>query len=158
MEETYEAQGICTNCGHKNYPQWGVYKLGARINDYPCPNCGCMTWVLDERMGTPDTENEITMPTSNRNEIRERYFQHLANVFNAKEFDLANESADWWLSELEAERERVVGEILTNKHWVFTTPFGGDFDESGQVRVRERKDEEYIKVSDIKSLLKNNNK
>lgn len=25
---TYQAQGICDNCGYKNYPQWGEYEKG----------------------------------------------------------------------------------------------------------------------------------
>lgn len=49
--ETYKAQGVCTNCGRKNYPQWGEYKVGTKITDYPCPNCNCMTWILDTFSG-----------------------------------------------------------------------------------------------------------
>jgi len=43
-KETYKAQGECTNCGRENYPQWGEYEVGKKIEEYPCPNCGCMTW------------------------------------------------------------------------------------------------------------------
>ena len=43
-KEIYLAQGECTNCGRENYPQWGKYEVGKKISDYPCPNCGCMTW------------------------------------------------------------------------------------------------------------------
>lgn len=45
MEKTYKAQGECINCDTENYPQWGEYEVNKKINDYPCPNCGCMTWV-----------------------------------------------------------------------------------------------------------------
>lgn len=48
-KETYYAQGKCTNCGVCDYPQWGVYEVGKRVADYPCPNCGCMTWIQDYR-------------------------------------------------------------------------------------------------------------
>ena len=44
MNETYKAQGECTNCGRENYPKWGEYDKGKQISDYPCPQCGCMTW------------------------------------------------------------------------------------------------------------------
>ena len=47
--ETYNAQGWCTNCGRENYPQWGVYEVGTKVTDQPCPNCKLMTWVLDLR-------------------------------------------------------------------------------------------------------------
>jgi len=47
-EKTYLARGICTNCGIRNHPQWGTYDVGKRIEEYPCPNCGCMTWIKDE--------------------------------------------------------------------------------------------------------------
>lgn len=43
--EKYKAQGECTNCNRENYPQWGEYEVGKKISDYPCPKCGCMTWV-----------------------------------------------------------------------------------------------------------------
>lgn len=43
--ETYEAQGECTNCGRENYPQWGKYEVGKKVSEYPCPKCGCMTWI-----------------------------------------------------------------------------------------------------------------
>jgi len=43
--KTYQAQGECTNCGRENFPQWGEYETGKFIQDYPCPNCECMTWV-----------------------------------------------------------------------------------------------------------------
>lgn len=42
--ETYLAQGECTNCGKENYPQWGNYAIGKKLEEYPCSNCGCMTW------------------------------------------------------------------------------------------------------------------
>jgi predicted RNA-binding Zn-ribbon protein involved in translation (DUF1610 family) len=48
-QKTYEAQGYCTNCGRENYPQWGTYDVGKELQDYPCPNCGCRTWRLDNR-------------------------------------------------------------------------------------------------------------
>ena len=47
VDKTYLAQGKCTNCGRKNYPQWGTYAVGRKIETYPCPNCGNMTWILD---------------------------------------------------------------------------------------------------------------
>ena len=43
-EETYLAQGFCTNCGRRNYPQWGTYELGKALEEYPCPQCGMFTW------------------------------------------------------------------------------------------------------------------
>lgn len=46
-DKTYEARGICTNCGYKNYPQWGIYKIRTKLSDYPCYKCGCRTWILD---------------------------------------------------------------------------------------------------------------
>lgn len=48
-KEIYEAQGICMNCGYANYPQWGVFKIGTKIADYPCPYCGCNQFVPDTR-------------------------------------------------------------------------------------------------------------
>ena len=49
-DETYRAQGICSNCGRRNYPQWGTYNVGTRLEDNPCPNCGLMTWGLDKEI------------------------------------------------------------------------------------------------------------
>lgn len=43
--KTYQAQGECTNCGRENYPWWGDYEVGKKIEEYPCPSCECMTWV-----------------------------------------------------------------------------------------------------------------
>lgn len=43
-EETYLAQGFCTNCGRRNYPQWGTYEVGKALEEYPCPQCGMFTW------------------------------------------------------------------------------------------------------------------
>lgn len=53
-KETYLAQGYCKNCGRENYPQWGSYEIGKKLENSPCPNCGCMTWVLDIRSHTPE--------------------------------------------------------------------------------------------------------
>jgi len=47
MTETYQAYGICDNCGRRDFPQWGEYEVGKKIEEYPCPNCGCMTWRAD---------------------------------------------------------------------------------------------------------------
>lgn len=49
-EETYLAQGKCTNCGRRNYPQWGKYKKGIPLQNYPCPKCGLMTWIPDDTL------------------------------------------------------------------------------------------------------------
>ncbi len=56
-KQTYSAQGYCINCGYENYPQWGEYKIGLRIEDLPCPNCGCMTWRSDDRDHNPASVN-----------------------------------------------------------------------------------------------------
>jgi predicted RNA-binding Zn-ribbon protein involved in translation (DUF1610 family) len=48
-KDTYEARGYCTNCGRENYPQWGTYNVGEKLEDYPCPSCGCLTWRYDDR-------------------------------------------------------------------------------------------------------------
>lgn len=53
--ETYNAQGECTNCGRENYPQWGGYAVGKKLSEYPCPQCGCMTWrKRQEKYEDPD--------------------------------------------------------------------------------------------------------
>ena len=49
VEKTYKARGICSNCGRRNYPQWGTYKVGTKLTDYPCPNCGLMTWDFERK-------------------------------------------------------------------------------------------------------------
>lgn len=53
--KTYKTRGMCTNCGYRNYPQWGKYDFGKKLNEYPCPNCECMTWIKDDILGEPET-------------------------------------------------------------------------------------------------------
>ena len=59
MKETYLAQGMCYNCGRRNYPQWGTYEKGKRLEEYPCPKCGCMTWILDSTQGFPPQDSDV---------------------------------------------------------------------------------------------------
>ncbi len=60
MKEKYNAQGICTNCGHRDFPQWGEYAVGTRLESYSCSNCGCMTWGLDSITTPAGTQSNLT--------------------------------------------------------------------------------------------------
>jgi len=46
--DTYEAHAICTNCGYKNFPQWGEFVKERPIASHKCPNCECRTLILDK--------------------------------------------------------------------------------------------------------------
>ncbi len=61
-KETYSAQGECTNCGRENYPQWGTYTVGKRIEEYSCPKCGCMTWRARGTVAQSDDVGKTSDP------------------------------------------------------------------------------------------------
>ena len=109
----------------------------------------CHPSSVDNQLTIKNRKVDNTHPEA---EWEEEFDRFVAPLFVTGECAKVGES--FIHQTLATERQSTIQKILKNKHWVFTTPFGGEFDKNGEVKVRERKDEEYIKVSDLLEKLK----